>query len=123
MSMKEEQDTVVLKALEDAIHKNETWLQQAAQTILNEEVSNYPILVAYPNTTNVDIGLMLMESERYTLNITTLEELAMKKIVDLNKINEFRTLYKQHKNSFCVFSIDVPKPQFVFVPYLTNVTE
>jgi len=110
------QDTLILKALEEAVQKNEEWFLQAIQTIQNEGVSNYPILVAYPNTTNVEIGLAIRETERFSFNATTLEELAMKKIINLEKVNEFRTLFKEKKDMFCVFLIDQPAPQFIFVP-------
>ena len=112
-----EQDPIVLRALEQAIAKNQEWFLQTVQTILNEEVSNYPILVAYPVSTRIEIGLPLLESERYGFNATTLEELAMKKIISLDKVNEFRKLYKEKVNNFCIFLLDQPAPQFIFVPY------
>lgn len=112
-----EQDTIILKALEAAVHKNQNWFDQTIKTIQNEGVSNYPILVAHPTATNIEIGLPILESERYAFNATTLEELAMKKVVDLDKVNEFRTLYKQKKESFCIFLLDKPAPQFIFIPY------
>ena len=71
-----EQDPIVLKALKQAIAKNQEWFLQTIQTIFNEEVSNYPILVAYPAATQIEIGLPILESERYGFNATTLEELA-----------------------------------------------
>lgn len=112
-----EQDPILLGALETAIKKKQESFFQVFQTIKNEEVSNYPILVAYPNTTNVEIGLPIVEGERYNFNATTLEELAMKKIVNLKKVDEFRKLYKDKPQNFCVFFIELPTPQFIFVPY------
>ncbi len=112
-----EQDTIILKALETAVYKHEEWFQQTISTIQNEGVSNYPILVAYPTMTTIEIGLPILESERYAFNATTLEELAMKKVIDLSKVNEFRSLYKEKKQSFCIFLLDQPAPQFIFVPY------
>ncbi len=118
-----QQDTIVLKALEEAIYKNETWFRQTVTTILNEGVSNYPILVAYPIITEIEIGLPILQSERYAFNATTLEELAMKKVVNLEKVDEFRTIYKQKKESYCIFLLDQPAPQFIFVPYRINIEE
>ncbi len=112
-----EQDTEVLGTLNQEINKNKKWFLDAVKTIENENVSNYPILVAFPSFTNVDIGLPIKEDKHFSFNATTLEELVMKKIVDLQKIDEFRKVYKEKKDSFCIFLLEKPAPQFIFVPY------
>ena len=112
-----EQDSAVLGALEVAIKKNKKWFLQTVKTIQDENVSNYPILVAFPSFTNVNIGLPIREEDQFSFNATTLEELAMKKIVDMEKIDEFRKLYKEKLDSFCIFLLEKPAPQFIFIPY------
>lgn len=115
-----QQDSEVLGLLEVAIKKNKDWFLQTIKTITDEQVSNYPILVAFPSFTNVNIGLPIKEEEQFSFNATTLEELAMKKVVDLDKIDEFRKLYKEKKDSFCIFLLEKPAPQFIFIPINNN---
>lgn len=111
-----EQDSEILGALEVAIKKDQEWFLQTIKTIQDENVSNYPILVAFPSFTNVNIGLPIKEGEQLSFNATTLEELAMKKVVNLEKIDEFRKLYKEKKDTFCIFLLEKPAPQFIFIP-------
>lgn len=112
-----DQDSEILGILEVALQKNKAWFLQTIQTIRDENVSNYPILIAFPSFTNLQIGLPIKEEGELSFNASTLEELAMKKVVDLNKIDEFRKLYKEKQDSFCIFLLQKPAPQFVFVPH------
>jgi hypothetical protein len=111
-----EQDSEILGVLEIEIKKNKEWFLQTVKTIQDENVSNYPILVAFPSFTNVDIGLSIKEGEKLSFNATTLEELAMKKVINLEKVDEFRKLYKEKKNTLCIFLLERPAPQFIFIP-------
>ena len=106
----------LFKNLKAELLQSKDWFVQAIQTIQNEEVSNYPIVVAYPKSTSIEIGINSFSAELYSYNLSTLEELAMKKVVHLENIDDFRKLYKKHTTSICVFLIDKPAPQFVFVP-------
>ncbi len=108
---------VVLETLKSEVNTKRTWFVKAVQTILDENISNYPILVAYPSFTHLNIGLPLSEGESFSFNATTLEELAMKKIVSLEKVDEFRKLFKEKKDCFCIFLLEKPEPQFIFMPY------
>jgi hypothetical protein len=112
-----EQNSEILGLLEVTLKKNKAWFLKTIQTIRDENVSNYPILIAYPSFTDLDVGLPIKEEEQLSFNATTLEELAMKKIVNLEKVDEFRKLYKEKQDSFCIFLLQKPAPQFVFVPY------
>lgn len=112
-----DQNSTIFGTLEVALKKNKEWFLQTIQTICDENVSNYPILIAFPSFTSLNIGLPIKEEESLSFNASTLEELVMKKIVNLDKVDEFRTLYKRKKDSFCIFLLQKPGPQFVFVPY------
>lgn len=112
-----DQDSEILGILEVALKKNKEWFLRTIQTIRDENVSNYPILIAFPSFTNLNIGLPIKEEGTLSFNATTLEELATKKIVDMDKVDGFRKLYKEKQDSFCIFLLQKPAPQFVFVPY------
>lgn len=112
-----EENHAILKTLQAEINKNKTWFIKAVKTILDENISNYPILVAFPSFTNLNIGLPISEGEKFSFNATTLEELAMKKIVSMEKVDEFRKVFREKKDSFCIFLLEKPAPQFIFMPY------
>lgn len=113
------QDSEVLGKLEVAVKKHQQRLVGATKTIQDEQVSNYPIIVAYPSFTTIDIGLPLQEEPdlSFNFNATTLEELAVKKVIDLEKVDDFRKVYNQKKEQLCIFLLERPAPQFVFIPY------
>ena len=112
-----EDNQEILKTLQSEIQKNKNWFVKALSTILDENISNYPILVAYPSFTNLNIGLAISEGGNFSFNATTLEELTMKKIVSMEKVDQFRKLFKEKKDSFCIFLLEKPAPQFIFMPY------
>ena len=112
-----EENHAILESLKSEIDKKRDWFTKAVKTILDENISNYPILVGYPAFTDLNIGLPLSEGKNFSFNATTLEELAMKKIVALEKVDEFRKLFKEKKDSFCIFLLEKPAPQFIFMPY------
>lgn len=112
-----DKDFGILNVLEAEINKKKDWFIKTVKTIQNENISHYPILVAFPSFTSLNIGLPIFEGERFSFNATTLEELAMKKVVDLEKIDDFRKLYREKKDSFCIFLLEKPAPQFVFLPF------
>lgn len=113
------QDSEILGKLEVAVKKYQQRFVGATKTIQDEQVSNYPIIVAYPAITTITIGLPLQEDPAlsFNFNATTLEELAVKKVINLEKVDDFRKLYNQKKDQLCVFLLERPAPQFVFIPY------
>ena len=70
----------------------------AAETIRTENVSNYPIFVATKLEIDLGIALLLRGDlpDNWAVNASTLEEFHAKRIIDVEKIEEFRTLYRQH---------------------------
>ena len=96
-------------------------LQQAADTVIDEKVSNYPIFVAYAGEDAESLpGIHVMEvpTDRaliWTINLTTLEELVAKQVVTQEKIDPFRKVYRDKKDSFCFLIFDEAGGRFGFV--------
>lgn len=111
------QDSEVLGRLEVLVKKYKKRFLEATNAIQDEQVSNYPILIAYPSFTTITVGLPLQEDEQLSFSATTLEELVVKKIVDMEKVDNFRQVYKQKKDHLCIFLLERPAPQFIFIPY------
>jgi len=95
-------------------------LTQAAESIRTQEISNYPVFVLYQQEEHPGIGLPLIAAEQTTItwsvNASTLEELAAKKIVAMENVDRFREVYKTHPNDLCCLVWHEAHGQFVFLP-------
>ena len=92
-------------------------LQQAKETILDQEVSKYPIFVVHQH--ELEIGVTLIEKCEESLwnnHASTLEEFVTKQIVQEDKVDEFRRVYKEHPDDFCLFVISELGANFIFLP-------
>lgn len=91
---------------------------KAADAILDQDVSSYPIFVVHQHT--VDIGLPLIEKAEgeanWSVNATTLEELATKKIVEMSKVEDFKEVYKDPEDQLCLFVLSDLGANFIFIP-------
>jgi len=96
-------------------------LAEAADTVVDEGVSNYPIFFAFsgpPSEQFPGIAVTEINTKRGTnwqLNITTLEELVAKTVIPPEKIDPFRDVYKKNSDSLCFLIVDAEGARFGFV--------
>lgn len=93
-------------------------------SIVNENVSNYPIFVFQKDEMNI-LGKQILKKsnhpEEWNVYISHLEELYHKKVIEKDKIEEFQFRYKENNDKFCVLSIPSPESiDFVFIPKVFN---
>lgn len=91
----------------------------AADTILDQDVSSYPIFVVHQMDT-VDIGILLLshqaqEGPAWSVHASTLEELATKKVVEMSKVDSFRKVYKNPRENICLFVLSDLGANFMFI--------
>ncbi len=93
-------------------------MEKASDEIFNQDISNYPIFVVSKEQINLGIALANPESLKsvWHLNISTLEEFTTKKLIRQERINEFRKIYKDPEDFYCLFVIDKLGSKFVFIP-------
>ncbi len=107
----------ILAQLEKEFSPMKAILGQAADTILNENVSNYPIFVAHKQ--HLEIGIPLLSDEdknqEWSVNASTLEEFVAKKIVLPEKIDEFKKIYKPVGEYVCLFVLSELGATFIFI--------
>ena len=109
--------------LQTDIKPHHATLREAANTVLDEEVSNYPIFVAYAGQDQESVpGIHLMDLPTpralvWTINLSTLEELVAKQIVQQDRIDPFRKVYRENEKQFCFLIIDEAGGRFGFVPF------
>lgn len=115
----EKNRTEKLKVLEADIKSHASLLYEAAQTIIVQNISNYPIFVAHQHTLNMGIELIDSATTRsnWSINASTLEEFATKGIVTEDKIEAFTNIYKNPNEFVCIFLLESNNAEFIFYPY------
>ncbi len=93
-------------------------LGKAADAIVDQDVSRYPIFVVHRY--DLELGIPLMahgEAERkWSIHATTLEELVTKRLIQADKVAPFRQVYKNSQEYLCIFFWTEVDASFVFLP-------
>ena len=94
-------------------------MEDATSTILDQEVSKYPIFVLTQNEMSIGVPLVnsLKTNPEWKINVSTLEEFAGKQLIQMEKVDAFRSIYKDPLSHFCLFVVDPKGAQFVFIPH------
>lgn len=91
---------------------------QAADTIMDEDVSRYPIFAVHQ--LDLELGILLVqrseEGSKWSIHASTLEEMVTKKLVQSNRVDDFRRVYKNPREFFCLFVLSDQGAQFIFLP-------
>ena len=90
----------------------------ASDSIIDQEITKYPIFVAHQH--DVSIGVPLTnddeQSTPWQIQASSLEEFVSKQIIEQNKVDSFRTIYKSPEKFFCLFVLSEMGAQFIFIP-------
>ncbi len=107
-----------MENIEKAIKPFKGIMSQAADVILNEQVSNYPIFIMFQGEINAGLSVVNKETHNSEWNIhaSTLEEFYTKKLIQTEKIDDFRKLYKKHAEDLCIFMLSEEGANFIFIP-------
>jgi len=104
--------------LEEELKDQRETMGKAADAILDQDVSSYPIFVVHQH--QVDIGLPILEKKeggpKWSVNASTLEELATKKVVEMSKVEDFKEVYKDPRAFLCLFVLSELGANFIFLP-------
>lgn len=108
-----------IERLETELKPYLTLIGKAADTILDQDVSSYPIFVVHQMGA-VDIGIQLLNHEQqdgpdWSVHASTLEELATKKVVEMSKVDSFRQVYKDPRENLCLFVLSDLGANFMFI--------
>ena len=108
--------------LQEDIRPHLIELGQAADTVVNEEVSNYPVFLAFPvGEKTLELGLPVFEvptprGRTWQVHVTTLEELVARQVVLREKVDSFRQVYKNTPNAICFLIFTDGQARFGFLP-------
>lgn len=110
--------TPLYKQFEKELAGYKKILSQAADVIRDEDVSKFPIFVVHQNI--VDIGINIVDKDTFrgnwSVNASTLEEFVTKQIIAEEKVEDFQTLYRSHRDDLCLFTLSELGANFVFLP-------
>lgn len=103
--------------LEQELDIYKKMMGEAAEIIIDQHVSEFPIFVAHQQ--HVEIGLPIAEKGKvkgnWSINATTLEEMVYKQIIAEKNIESFKKVYKPIATHLCVFTLSELGAQFVFI--------
>jgi hypothetical protein len=104
--------------LEDDLRRYRKALNQALDIMLDQEITNYPIFILHQQ--ELDMGVPIIEANEKTgvwsVHASSLEEFALKGLIDPEKIPDFQKNYRDHTDSFCLFVLSELGAQFIFYP-------
>ena len=95
-------------------------LTKAAEQVRNQDISDYPIFVFHQQ--DVEIGVPIIHKDevegQWSVRISSLEEFAYKGLILENRVDDFKTVYREKDPaaSFCLFVLSELGAQFIFVP-------
>lgn len=93
-------------------------MAQVADTVLDNDVSKYPLFVIHRD--QLDLGVLLVDHEegesKWSIQSSTLEVLAAKKVIGMDKVDHFRQVFKDPQDFLCLFVLGDMGPSFVFLP-------
>ena len=68
-------------------------LEKTAESVRDQDISNYPIFVLYQQEENAGLGIPVVAADSastpWSVNVSTLEELATKKVVAMENVERF----------------------------------
>lgn len=91
---------------------------KARNTILEQEVSTYPIFVIHRESVEIGIPLFIPadNEKEWHISMTTLEEMTAKSLIMGDKIEAFTSIFKDPNTHFCLFLIHAGTASFIFMP-------
>lgn len=114
--------SVHLKKVEEDINVVKEAIKEASQTIVKDEVSNFPIFIAFKNYFPFGEKIVDNQDEElgltYSFNVSTAEDFIKNGIIAMDKAKFFVASYKSVDTHFCLFVVNEEgDSNFIFVPY------
>ena len=94
-------------------------IKEASYQIRKRGFSDFPIFIV--SKTELAIGQLLYKKEEvgtdWNYFVTYLDEFLQRKIIEKEKMNDFKKTYKNPDEFCCLFVIDDEFTKFVYIPY------
>ena len=105
-----------LDEVDEALARISLQLDPVIDVVLDEEVSDYPILV-WQRGTALEVGVLLKADVRpglWEVRLTTLEELVSKSLLLPDRVAEFRRVFSRPREQYCLFVVTPEGASFAF---------
>jgi hypothetical protein len=91
-------------------------LTEVSDTVVNENISNYPIFVLSKEPLELGLSIALKVENSFDIRISTLEEFVAKQIFVQDKIEDFKQAYKGSDLYLCLAILDGEESEILFLP-------
>ncbi len=116
----DEQEKALLKSIHEDVEQIGDYLNQVSAGITTNKISNYPIFVVHKEN-YLPLGKMIINAEmtktNWSFNASFAEDLVSKEVLQADRFEEFKKVYKERKNHACLFVVSKELQKFVFSPY------
>ena len=111
----------IFDSVERDVRLYENYLKKIATQVVQTEISSYPIFIAHREP-RLQIGRPIIVADAmrtdWSINASLLEEFSQKKLIAINRIANFKEIYKSPKKYICLFIISgTNEASFAFYPY------
>ena len=108
----------LFKQLERELRQYKPVMGKAADSILDQEVSKYPIFIIHKG--ELPIGISLVDRAKtkgeWSINASILEEFTTKQIIQADRVENFREIFKDPSANLCLFVLSEAGANFIFLP-------
>jgi len=104
--------------LQESLKPHVAKMAAAADVIMDQNISSYPVFVAFRQEVEIGIPLVALSDAEsdWGIQASTLEELTARGVMQMEKVEAFRKVYKDAKTSLCILVLKEAGAEFVFLP-------
>ncbi len=107
-----------LAEVDEALARYAQQFDALIDTVLDQGVSDYPIMV-WERGAPLEIGVLLLAEAMpgaWEVRLTTLEELVGKGLMRPDRVAEFRNVFRDARSQYCLFVVTPAGANFAFRP-------
>lgn len=111
-------DLAHLAEVDEALARHAPTLDGAIDAVLDQQVSDYPLLV-WQRGGELELGIVLLpraDPGGWEVRVSTLEEMAAKNLLLPDRVAEFRKVYRDARQQYCLFVVGEDGANFAFRP-------
>ena len=116
-------DQEIIKSIDNDLRAYEDYLLDLSKKIRTSQVTKYPIFVLHQENI-LELGKTIIDAARsktkWSVNVSHLEDFVNRKIIEQDKIDSFRSVFKNPDEFCCIFILTNKFSNFVFRPYTTS---
>jgi len=116
----DQKEGALLKSIHEDVQQIGDYLQEVSAGITLNKISNYPIFVVHKEE-YIPLGKMIINAEmtktNWSFNASFAEDLVAKEVLQADRFEEFKKIYKEKSNQACLFVVSKELQKFIFSPY------